>query len=53
VIWFIGWSDEYSTNWLVGKIVVLARWQGWQGWLVGEGGSLVRVARWRGWIFML
>ena len=25
MIWFIGWSDEYSTNWLVGKVGVLAR----------------------------
>ena len=25
MIWFIGWSDEYSTNWLVGKVGWVAR----------------------------
>ena len=31
MIWFIGWSDEYSTNWLVGK--------------VGKVGWVARLAR--------
>ena len=41
MIWFIGWSDEYSTNWLVGKVGSLAGWRGWQGCFFVPAASFV------------